>query len=501
MSQFDTQLRRGALVNLVGLAAKLVYPLFFVLATWLFGPDAVGLYFLAIFNSHVAVRAVSSGFNDATTIYASYADAQGQPNDKIYQVLANGLTFALGLSFCLVLLAYFGIDSLVAHVYDNRPGLSEALWVASLSLPCVALSQVAIASTKSLMRMEYDAALNGFVKPISLLGFSLIAWWQEAGAIGLVWSHVAMQAVMAVLGVWAMLRHFEARRIMRAIVAFDFDAQLLKFAVPQNLYMTFNKYLTRLDVMMLAVFGFNDAMIAFYSAGALITSNVREVRVIFSQAFGPIAARHHAAQETEQFEEVLSRICRWTTSIATPILLVILILRNDVLTLIDASYVYDSTFMAILLLPPFFTCAFGLAGNSIVYCGHSVWNLFNSLLVAGLNTLFNWLLIPEFGLSGAAMATAGSACIIAGLQVVELWCLEGIRIRMRAIWKPLLGGAVVLTLVCIEGDPATIGGALTRSALALAAVGGFLFLMAVLRHEEVNLKTIRNRLGFRTETS
>ena len=261
--------------------------------------------------------------------------------------------------------------------------------------------------------------------------------------------------------------------------AIELDSEVLRFAIPQNLNMTFNRYLSRLDVIMLGAFGFGDAMLAFYASGALITSNIREIKLIFSQAFAPIAARHHAAGERAIFEAVLSRVCRWTTSLAVPVILMVFILREDLLQLVDSSYTHDSLFMAVLLLPPLFSCAFGLAGNSIVYCGHAKWNLFNSLTVAALNTLFNWILIPRYGLMGAALATACAAGLITILQLIELWWIEGIKSAAKRGLKPHLAYSssafcsLVISNTGLENRLFTAAGVLTYGVILIA-----------LKHEE-----------------
>ena len=130
MSQFNAQLKRGALVNLIGIAAKLIYPLFFVVLTWLFGPEVVGLYFLVVFIAEVAVSAVSSGFNDATVIYASHAvddesGAEIKVSARAYRVLANGLVLTLGFSILLVIAFMLCADVLCDRIYDGRDGLAS----------------------------------------------------------------------------------------------------------------------------------------------------------------------------------------------------------------------------------------------------------------------------------------------------------------------------------------------------------------------------------------
>ncbi|MCA9544616.1 MAG: polysaccharide biosynthesis C-terminal domain-containing protein [Myxococcales bacterium] len=481
---YQDSLKRGALVNLLGLAAKLIFPLYFVLATWMFGEQVMGLFFLASFLVELGISAVSSGFNDAVIVYGSHSSDDEAKADHLYRVMGTGFGLTLATGALLLVATFLGADVLGARFYPDRPTLPGLLRIGALSLPFIALSQIAIAATKAKMHMQYDALINGLVKPFGLLGFSALAWALGAKAEGLLWAHTVTWAVLAVLAVRAYGKHFDVGRTARAALAFRLDRQVLGFAIPQSLNMTFNKYLTRLDVLMLAHFGFSNAAVAFYATGALVTSNIREVKLIFSQALAPVAARFHAQGDPAAFEATLGKVSRWTTSLAMPILLAALILRDDLLVLVDASYVGDTRFMAVLLIPPFLSCAFGLAGNSIVFTGHSRWNLVNSLLVAGLNTVFNLWLIPRMGLLGAAVATALAASLISALQIVELGLLERIWLRPGHVWQPHLVGGLLLAGALLAWDPAQLGGVPTRVGLAVA--GALLYsagLLAV-RHPE-----------------
>jgi O-antigen/teichoic acid export membrane protein len=494
--RYDQHLRRGALYNLLGLAAKLVHPLFFLVVTWFFGPDLVGLYFLAVSVGEIANSAVTAGFNEATTLFASRHADDPAAEGKLYAVLGDAFAITGGLSLVLMVGLYAGAGFIVEHWYADRPGLAGALRLLALSLPPAAVAQVAIASTKARMHMQYDALINGFVKPLTLLVCSILAKVLGLGLEGLIGAHVVMQTILAVMGVRAMAKHYSVRQVWHATLHPVWDREILRFAVPQTLNMTVTKYLTRVDMMLLGALGFSNWHLAFYSAAALITTNLREVKLIFSTALAPVAARHHARGDKAAFEEALGRLSRWTTAIAVPLVLVVAILRTDLLRFVDASYTQDSTFMVWLLVPPFLSCAFGLAGNCVVYTGHSGWNLFNSVLVGTLNTLLNWLMIPRWGLWGAAVATAIASSLVSGLQMVELYFLEKVRIRAAAVFKPHVALAVALAAFALLGDPALLPGFGYRLAAAGAVVAGYGLLMLALRLEELASVPVLRRLRF-----
>ena len=497
--QYDQQLARGALINLLGLVAKLVHPLFFLVITWFFGPDTMGLYQLVVLSlAEVANSFVATGFQDAVMVYGSHhADDPGPVAEaKLYRVLGNCFAFGVGASALLVGLTYLGADLLVEHVYPERPEIAPALRVLCWSLPAMALSQIAIGATKARMHMQYDALINGLVKPLSLLGFSLLAYFVDAGLQGLMLAQVATYLLQALLSLWALQRHFDLGRVWQATAHLQPDRMVLRFAIPQALNMTANKFLTRVDVLLLGAFGYSNAQLAFYGAGALITTNLREVKLIFAGALAPVAARHHASGDRQSFEDTLGKVSRWTTSIAVPAVLAVAVLRSDLMLVVHESYTGDTTFMLWLLVPPFLSCAYGLAGNCIVYTGHTTYTLFNSLLVAGLNTAFNWLMIPHWGLTGSAAATAIASLLVSLLQVVELQKLEKVHLRWAAVWHPHVGMLLGMGVLAVLWDPAELSSLVARIGVAVGvAVLYGLFLYAT-KHPE--MRAIVGRLTRRS---
>lgn len=494
----DGHLVRGAFVNVLGLLAKLIQPLLFVLLTWMFGPATMGLYFLATSIGEMATSTVTSGYVDATTIYGSH-HADAEKTDPVaaralYQVLGNAFAFALGTGVLFVIAAYLGAESLVQAVYPAHPELAPALRLLAWSLPFAALSTTAVSATKVRMRMEYDAAIMSFGRPMILLVGCVVVWLLHGGVVGLMLATLVSHVAVAILGLWAFLRHFDGKRTLRATLRPELHGQMLGFAIPQSLNMTLNRYITRLDVVLLAKFGHSAESLAFYTTAALITSNLREVKLIFSGALAPVAARYHGAGDRAALEETLGRVARWTTTLVVPLVIAVIVLRNDVLGLVDRSYSGDTRFMVMLLVPPFLSCAYGLAGNTIIYTGHSGWTLTNSALIALTNTGFCWLLIPRYGLYGAALATALAMSLISLLQVIELRALEGVAIRTRAVYKAHVGFAVVVAALVLVWDPAALPGVHLRALLLAGLLLLYVAVLYVLGHEEVVSAASRLRL-------
>jgi O-antigen/teichoic acid export membrane protein len=468
--------------------ARLGLPLFLLVITWLWGSALVGMYLLAYAMLEVASSAIIDAPGDATLVFGSHhaehaLDDAGARGD-LYRVFATTMRVSLGLAIAVALLTWVGERFVILRFFPVYAGLVPGLYFLGASLVPRAISQTAIAATKSTLHMEHDALLNGLFYPLALLGGAAVVYILGGQLTALLAMQAVVETVLCALALRAFGRYFSAAELARAVLSGAADRKVLKFVIPQCFNLTFNRYIARLDSLMLAAFGLGKSELAYYGTAALLTSNLAQIRMIFSGALAPVVARFHSGGRREAFDETLGRVARWTTSLVVPALLLLLVFREDLVRLVSPDYGRNSMFVAVLLIPPFTNCAYGLAGACLMFTGHTRVTLANSLSVALLSTGLARFFIPRHGMLGAAVATAIATSIMTGLQMIELDRLERVAIRWRAVWKPHIGFALGLVPIVALWDPARLSIA-GKVALATTSTVTYGVLMLVFRHEEV----------------
>jgi O-antigen/teichoic acid export membrane protein len=481
---YDQTLARAARVNALGTGAKLLHPLVLVLVARLYGPEVVGLYLLAVSFLELAASVLVGGFKDGIVMFGGRGDPKRDEDHRasVYGVMATSvsvvavccaaLVLSVSLGGQIAIDAFFSRDeTAVATGRELAAVLPVLVWV----LPAIAVMELGIAATKSLMIMEYDTIIVGVLRPVLLGASAVIAWFFLPDLQGLAWAYLLTHALLAGASIWAFVRHFSLREVGRRLVGSGMRRELLGFAVPQSLNLTLNNFITNVDRLMLGYFGISPELIGFYGIAATVMRNIRHAKLAFSGAFSPVIARLHAEGRIRELEESFGVVARWALTIALPVLVVVLGLRQEILRVFHSSYTGDSAFMVLLAIPPLLSCWIGLAGNIVVMTGHSRWNLFNSVVVGVTNALLNALWIPQHGLWGAALATAVSTIAVSLLQLVEAKLLVGVRARLDLVRKPLLAGvaaALVLIGTSMAGD-----GSLVRALAAILAVVVYVVLL------------------------
>ena len=171
-----------------------------------------------------------------------------------------------------------------------------------------------------------------------------------------------------------------------------------------------------------------------------------------------------------------SRSKNWSVSVV--------FFNRELVLLFHGSFTYDTEFMIWLLVPPILSCSVGLAGNIIVMTGHSIWNLINSISVAMLNLAFNYLMIPKYGILGAAYATVLAATAISVAQLLEAKYLVGARMIIGRIYKPWLAILPATAIAVYSAQMQSEPGFIIRLGLCIFAIISYIFALKLLGIEE-----------------
>ncbi len=442
----EEELQRGAFVNVLGTLGKIAGPSFLIVVTRLYGADVFGIFITATSFVEMALAFLTAGFKDGALMsVARHADYE-EEKDRLYQLLSNTLGWSLFFSGALILLAFTVGQWVLPMLYDEYGGrLLIALQLMVLVLPVLAFDRIVIAATQGLKIMKYDAISNGGLRPLTLLGTAVGFWFFLPTETGLALAYVATQFILGGFALWFYTRELEWGPLVAAFRHFELDYDMLRFAIPQNLNMSLERFITNIDVIMLGMFGVSASLTGLYGAGSRVVRELLNIKQIFSNAFVPHVVRLHRSDQDTRLSEMFSKTSRWIATIAIPALLAIAVLRADILRLVSPEFAgADARFMLALLPIPYVQCSFSLAGNIVVMTGHSRLNLLNSSTTAITNALLNVWLIPVLGPLGAALASAGSTVLKTGMELTEARLVAHARLLLRAIWQPHLAGGLAV---------------------------------------------------------
>jgi O-antigen/teichoic acid export membrane protein len=456
-------LSRVAALALDGLA-------YVVLARYL-GPTPYGQYItIFAFLSLIDLAA------DMMTLDVSVREIAAAPN-RTSMWLSAATLVRMGLA-CVGLMA-FGVYAVSTGIaYD--PATSTAAAVAALLLPVGAL-RMPLVAFRAHMRMHYELGIIVTVRAVNL---ALLFAAAAAGAT--LWTlfaaTVVSRALLAVLAWTIVIRQFG----FTPVVDLSAVRRLIKESLPMGVSGVCVAAQLKGDIMLVgAIIGAQAA--GLYGVVAQLPEYLLYVPVIFTTPMLPVLSRAVAEGGMREFQRMYQAMFDTVMSIVIPIaVLGIIVPRPLVEWLFGAAYAPAAAVLPLLMLSVvcmWFSHATAIATVAARLQSHFIW--IQAVCVAVFFAL-DAVLIPRWGITGAAVARLVAAAIAPALTYALLRQRVGVTLSMRVLRQSAVAAAAMgVGVAALSSHPPLVIGiaGMTVYAAVLWMTGSNPF--ASLVHEEI----------------
>ncbi len=210
------------------------------------------------------------------------------------------------------------------------------------------------------------------------------------------------------------------RRAMRALPLAPgarHTAQWLKTAFPMMMTNAFQLVLTFSDIIVLGMF-VDSQTVALYFAATRVSSQVTAVQFAVTSAVAQRMAGLNATQNKVELHSLIHSSARWIFWATLAIAASVVILGWPLLWLFGAEFTAAYPVLVVLTLGLLARASTGGAEDALKMLGHERSEFRAKAISMAVNLVLNFSLIPQFGILGAAAATATS--IVAYSIILEV---------------------------------------------------------------------------------
>ena len=200
---------------------------------------------------------------------------------------------------------------------------------------------------------------------------------------------------------------------------------LLRFSLPQTLTSLLLQTILWTDSLLLGRLR-PAAEVAVYTIVQRLLSPAQTVSTATGQMFAPRIAAEDARGDRSTLEVMLKRVTYWNVSLAIPVFALLLLVPEPLLGVFGPAYRTGARRSTILAAGQLFNAATGPLGQVINMSGRPYLTLVNNAAVAALNIVGCLILIPRYGLTGAACSTTASITLVNLIKLVQVRALFGI---------------------------------------------------------------------------
>jgi stage V sporulation protein B len=356
-------------------------------------------------------------FNLVTTAYFAFAvvGACGLPysvlraiaenpddRDRVAAIVAGALVPNLVLAAASTAV-FVAIRPLIARWLDS-PAVAEGMLWAAPGLFCFAVNKLLLGVVNGLRRMRAFAIYTSLRYVLIAAGLVIARASQLAPEhVAAIWTFTEAMLLIVLLG-----ELVTTVSLARAAGFAAWTRRHLDYGVRGVLATLAYEINTKLDVWMLGILIADKAAVGIYALAAALNEGVMQLAVVIQNNVNPMTARLFAEGDLRELQAMIARLRRWFV----PALLGVCAVAAAGFPAVIPWVIGDPRFAAGAI--PFAILMAGLAiaspylpfAHLLLMAKRPGWHTVLLVIAISVNVVANVVLIPRFGLAGAASSTA-----------------------------------------------------------------------------------------------
>lgn len=325
--------------------------------------------------------------------------------DLMRGLLRQANSAALLVSLSLVLLAAVVTWVLREHL---NPEMLPAFWVGLIMLPLMTLTRLRQAVMQGLQHVVAGQLPEMLIRPllfVALVGGAYLFLKENLNALWAVGMNVAATGAAFFIGTW-MLFNVLPQAVKEAVPDYQTRAWV-RSALPLLLVTGLGVINSQIDITMLgAILGAEPTGI--YAVANRIAGFIIFILGSVNAVLAPTIARLYVSGQMRRLQRIVTKSARVILFLSIPVALSLIVFGRWVLLLFGQDFTQGGTALAILSTGQLINAAAGSVGLLLIMTGHERDVAIAIGLSVALNVILNAILIPRWGIAGAAVTTASS---------------------------------------------------------------------------------------------
>ena len=408
------------------------------------GMEEFGLYALGITVFNTLLLLLTTGVDSGTVKFVSDRLAFGDHSAARHMAVWTCLIVA-GVGLILALSLALAATPVATYAF-GKAGLAPILFLLAWALPFAMVTTLLLAASQAYQSVRAIALVRYLWEPLgkwSSAALALAAGW---GLVGVVGGLVMTFIISALLAAMILVRVAQIPPHAVTTISQNDARTFAAFCFPLLAANLFGVVAPRMDVMLLGYWASSvdvgQYLIAFQTAAVLAL-----VLGAFDVVFAPVMSRAWARRDEAELGDAYRALHRLTAMATVPVFVLVIIFREEVLALVGGGTSGASAALAILASGYLVNAMLGGASTVLLMTGRSRIVLLNTIVYGIGLGLGATLLIPQWGMVGAAVAASATLVGINVLRAWQVWHCHAMRPWTWQTLKPLAGGFAMCVLL------------------------------------------------------
>jgi O-antigen/teichoic acid export membrane protein len=405
----------------------------------LLGADLYGLFFLGLMFINVGELISRLGLQFGVIRYVAIYNGQGDPG-KLKAVIVQALKAAGSVALTL---SFFYLTFGGAFIGKSASGenLSSVIRFLALGLPASAIGWILFSSLEGLQAIPSAVSVRHLLQPLVMVSVTLMcffAGWQLDGALlGYVLGlYAGMGGALYFLHKAFPFKEISTdKKLPRGI--------LFRYSMPLFFVSLLQFILLRVDAFFLGYF-VSSRELGIYGVAlnlALVSALVLEA---LNSIFTPMIAELYHRKEEQKLARIFKIVTHWIFIPSIMFFLAVILFADPLLGFFGEDFRGGAEILIILSFGILFHNVAGSVGAMLLMSGRQKTYLANMLGIFVLKVMGNLLLVPQYGLWGAAIVNTASIVLLNLIMLMQVYIFLGMHPYSKSYLKPCIAGTIAL---------------------------------------------------------
>lgn len=435
---------KGALTNLAGIFVKSLNVVFFIFLGRFYGPEITGMYLLSLSAIDIISKISILGL-DRTLMSEGARNIASEDENGFYRTLSNAVIIGFTASLAVFLLTELSAGT-IASVILKKDELELPIRIMGISLFFWTFSAIFIAASRSALIMKYEIMVKSVSEPLVMLVSALILYRYDLGITALCIAFVISSATGTCAAVYLFSRKFSLKKLSKSIQYGNTGLkEIFRLSFPTGVYDMLNLLLQRVDFFVLTRLT-SVATAGVYGIAVEIAFVVKKVRQSFDPVFIPVVSGLFEKKDFGEIKTHLKNVTRWILTIDLYILLVLMTGGKYITSVFGSEFSYGFYAMLIMAFATLINGSFGVSELFLLI--EKPWiNLANTAVVIIFSIFLNILLVPYYGMTGAAVSMLISYILMNCARITEVFIIYKLSPFSADLHKVIFAGTVSAALI------------------------------------------------------
>jgi O-antigen/teichoic acid export membrane protein len=386
-------------------------------------PADFGTYSLALTVISITGAVATLGLNEGVPRYIAFFRGRRE-EQKLHELIVSAMLMGLIAGLLSILVSPSLFQSLAGNSFDAQGKILSVVKILVFAVPFTILLNLTVAIYRGFDRTNVNMYFYNIIRPISLLGFASAAVFVGVSLKGVVFADLlSMVFTFGIMSIYFIKKPpiKQAAKQERKIQFSDTTRQLIRYSFPLLITATLLNLMSWIDTIMLGYFK-SAEVVGIYNAVYPLVGFLSLVIASMGYVYVPVTSRLWGQNNTAPLGSIYAVMTKWCFLLTFPLFALIFVYPEYFITkLYGAQYVSGATSLRILALGFIANSYFGFNYHTLLASGDSDFLMKCSVASAGINAVINFMLIPEYGMVGAAIGTAVSYASIEVSMTLRAW--------------------------------------------------------------------------------